>query len=89
MTQKRRGRRSRLSRTVEGQVHIDWPHFYVYRGADREPTQFMELTLAEFTFGYLAMIDNPRSSSFTCTIMLEILKDMMLDSTLYGWYQMN
>ena len=46
----------------------------------------MELTLAEFTFGYLAMIDNPRSG-FNPTIMLEILKDMMLDTTLYGWSQ--
>ena len=63
-TQKtKRGKRSGISRTVEDQVlrEIDWPHFYIYRGADRKPTLFNDLTLAEFNFGFLAMLDSPRS----------------------------
>ena len=34
---RRKGKKSGLSRTVEDQVlkEIDWPHFYIYRGQDR------------------------------------------------------
>ena len=65
---------------------IDWPHLYVYRGADRRPAQYSELTLAEFVHGYLSMLDNPRNN-FSREVMLNILKDMTLDTALYGWPQ--
>ena len=85
---KQRGKKSGLQRTVEDQVvnEIDWPHLYIYRGQDRKPTHYGELTLAEFVFGFLSMVDNPRNE-FDRPLMLSILKDMMLDTTQYGWYQ--
>ena len=85
---KQRGKKSGLSRTIEDQVirDIDWPHLYVYRGTDRKPAQYNELTLAEFVHGYLSMIDNPRNN-LSREVMLNILKDMTLDATLYGWPQ--
>ena len=60
------------------------PHLYVYRGADRRPAQYNELTLAEFVHGYLSMMDNPRNN-LSREVMLNILKDMTLDAALYGW----
>ena len=65
---------------------IDWPHLYVYRGTDRRPAQYNELTLAEFVHGYLSMIDNPRNN-LSREVMLNILMDMTLDAALYGWPQ--
>ena len=85
-TQKtKRGKRSGLSRTVEDQVlgEIDWPHFYIYRGADRKPTLFNDLTLAEFNFGLLVILDSPRSV-FNREVMLNLMKELMIDTTIYG-----
>ena len=85
---KQRGKKSGLQRTVEDQVvnEIDWPHLYIYRGQDKKPVHYADLTLAEFVFGYLSMVDNPRND-LDRPLMLSILRDMMLDTTQYGWYQ--
>ena len=60
---KKKDKKSGISRTVEDLVlsEIDWPHLYVYRGQDRKPAIYNDLTLAEFIFGYILMINNPRS----------------------------
>ena len=86
--QKKKGKKSGVSRTVEDQVlrEIDWPHLYVYRGQDRKPATYNDLTLAEFIFGYISMIDNPRNM-LDKELMLQTLRNMMLDTTQYGWVQ--
>ena len=85
---KKKGKKSGISRTVEDQVlrEIDWPHLYVYRGQDRKPATYNDLTLAEFIFGYISMINNPRNM-LDKELMLHILRNMMLDTTQYGWVQ--
>ena len=85
---KKKGKKSGVSRTVEDQVlrEIDWPHLYVYRGQDRKPATYNDLTLAEFIFGYISMIDNPRNI-LDKELMLQTLRNMMLDTTQYGWVQ--
>ena len=84
----RKGKKSGLSRTIEDQVvrEIDWPHLYIYRGYDRRPTHFNELTIAEFVHGYISMVDNPRNN-FNIPVMMKILKDMMADTAQYSWLQ--
>ena len=85
---RKKGKKSGLSRTVEDTVvrEIDWPHLYVYRGSDRRPTQFNELTIAEFVYGYIAMVENPRND-FNRLVMMQLLRDMMMDASLYSWPQ--
>ena len=85
---RRRGKKSGQSRTVEDTVirEIDWPHFYVYRGNERRPTHYSDLTVSEFVLGFLSMIDNPRNG-FNRDLMLSLLKDMMNDVSQYGWNQ--
>ena len=85
---KKKGKKSGISRTVEDQVlrEIDWPHLYVYRGQDRKPATYNDLTLAEFIFGYISMINNPRNM-LDKEFMLQTLRNMMLDTTQYGWVQ--
>ena len=59
----RRGKKSGLSQTDEDQIvnEIDWPHFYIYRGQERKPIQYTQITQSEFTYGFLAMLNNPRN----------------------------
>ena len=85
---RRRGKKSGQSRTVEDTVirEIDWPHFYVYRGNERRPTHYSDLTVSEFVLGFLSMIDNPRNG-FNKDLMLSLLKDLMNDISQYGWNQ--
>ena len=85
-TKRKRGKRSGISRTVEDMVvnEIDWPHFYVYRGQERKPIQYAQITQSEFMYGFLAMLDNPRNT-MDKEIMLALLKDLMLDASQYGW----
>ena len=85
---RRRGKKSGQSRTVEDTVirEIDWPHFYVYRGNERRPIHYSDLTISEFVLGFLSMIDNQRNG-FNRDLMLSLLKDMMNDVSQYGWSQ--
>ena len=82
----KKGKRSGISRTVEDMVvyEIDWPHFYVYRGQERKPIQYAQITQSEFMYGFLAMLDNPRNT-MDKEVMLALLKDLMLDASQYGW----
>ena len=75
-----------MSSTVEDQIvnEIDWPHFYIYRGQERKPIQYTQITQSEFTYGFLAMLDNPRNY-MDRELMLSILKTLMLDASQYGW----
>ena len=83
---KRKGKRSGQARTVEDLVIrvIDWPHLNVYRGPERRPVRYNELTLPEFVHGYLQMIRNPKNG-FDQDIMMQILSDMMEDALSYSW----
>ena len=60
-----------------------WPHYFIYRGHERSPAAFEQLTVAEFVAGYIQVHDaaNPGNRAF----MLAHLKDLMEDSTLLGW----
>ena len=82
----RRGKKSGQARTVEDVVitEIDWPHLNVYRGPERRPVRFNELTVSEFIYGFLQMISIPRNH-FNQDIMLNILKLMMEDTLNYPW----
>ena len=52
--------------------HVQYePVEYIYRGQDRQPTTFGELTLAEFVYGFISMIDNPRNL-FDKELMLSV-----------------
>ena len=37
---------------------VDWPHFYVLKGANRKSTTFDELQADECAYGCLKMIEN-------------------------------
>ena len=84
----RRGKKSGQSRTAEDTIvrDVDWPHFYVFRGQDRKAVKFLELTLPEFVMGFLCMLANQRNG-MDRDLMLPILKDMMVDTIVYGWPQ--
>ena len=82
----RRGKKSGQARTVEDLVlkDIDWPHFYLYRGADRRPVKFTEMNLNEFVYGFLCMLNNPRFS-YDKVIMVNLLQEMMADAMEFSW----
>ena len=83
---RKRGKRSGAARTVQDAVvhDIDWPHFHIYAPPGAEPTTYPQLTIPEFTFGYLQMVDQP-DAKFNRAIMWDLLKDIMEDAVEYPW----
>ena len=65
---------------------IDWPHLYVTRVVDgqRKNLVFKDLTLDEFVFGFMSMLDNPRCKLNRRT-METVLKDFMQHSIELSW----
>ena len=85
---RRRTRRSGMARTVEDQVlvEIDWPHFHLYRGNDRRPARFNELTPIEFAYGFMMMLNNPQSR-FDRVVMTDLFTDILTDALSFPWEQ--
>ena len=85
-TARTRGKRSGAARTVQDTVKrdIDWPHFHIYTAPGAEPMTFERLSVQEFVFGYMHMVDQ-QDSKLDRSIMWNILKGMMEDATEYPW----
>lgn len=64
-------------------VTIEWPHFHVFRGADRKPAQYDDLSMAEFVFGYLAIVQEGEHPSTVKRAMLLHLQGLMQDAAEY------
>ena len=81
-----RGKRSGAARTVQDTVKrdIDWPHFHIYTAPGAEPRTFEGLSVQEFVYGFMHMIDQP-DARLDRNIMWDILKNMMEDATEYPW----
>jgi hypothetical protein len=82
-----RGKKSGRSKTVHDVVlkDIDWPHYYVYHGADRQGARYEDLAVHEFVFGYLCQVLDGVDSQKNKNIMLAHLRDLMCDTMDYQW----
>ena len=85
-THRARGKRSGAARTVQDKVvrDIDWPHFHIYTPPGAEPMTFLALSIPEFTYGFLHMIDQP-DANFDRRVMWDLLKAVMEDAVEYPW----
>ena len=85
-THRTRGKKSGAARTVQDSVlkDIDWPHFHIYTPPGTEPMTFLRLSVQEFTYGFMQMIDRP-DARFDRQVMWNLLKDVMEDATEYPW----
>ena len=83
-----RGKKSGSDLTASDRIsrYIDWPHFHIYRGYERLPVRYKELTVAEFSHGYMQMIKNPRNR-FDHELMLGLLSDLLEDAVDWPWEQ--
>ena len=84
--QRPRGKRSGAARTVQDTIinDIDWPHFHIYSPPGTEPMTFSQLSIAEFVYGYLLMVDQ-QGAKFDREIMWSLLRNIMEDATEYPW----
>ena len=81
-----RGKWSGAARTVQDKVvrDIDWPHFHIYTQPGTEPMTYECLSIPEFTYGFLHMVDQP-DASFDRGVMWDLLKIVMEDASEYPW----
>lgn len=84
---KTRQLKSGRDKTAAECVHIpvEWPHYYVFRGADRRPARYDDLTVAEFVSGYMNIVMQKLDDTKTTKLMLMHLNNIMHDATLYSW----
>lgn len=82
-----KGKKSGRAKTAEDVIvrEIDWPHFYVHRGHSRQAARYEDLTIPEFTFGYLSMITNGNHSPTETEHMLNHLRELMRDAMDFPW----
>ena len=85
--QRTRGKRSGAARTVQDTVKrdIDWPHFHIYTAPGADPMTFERLSVQEFVFGYMLMVDQ-RDSKLDRAVMWNVLKGIVEDATEYPWH---
>ena len=85
-TGRARGKRSGAARTVQDKVlrDIDWPHFHIYTPPGEEPMTFERLSIPEFVYGYLHMVDQT-DAKFDRQIMWDFLKNLMEDAAEFPW----
>ena len=86
-----KGKTTGSTRTADDlhvQKDVTWPHFYVRRGSERRPVVFDELTLPEFVYGFLAMIEEAPENQSMKDKMLFRLKEIMRDCTDFDWVTM-
>ena len=61
---------------------ISWPHELVYNSGG-EPVIFKHISMAQFVSGYLSVFDTVKSGGKQ--VMLKHLKELMADTSTYGW----
>ena len=83
-SQRKRGKRSGAARTVQDSVDIDWPYFHIYTQPGEEAMTYERLSIPEFVYGYLHMVDQPEAK-LDRRVMWDLLKAMMEDATEYPW----
>ncbi len=54
---------------------MDWPHYYLFK--NNKPPTFADLTLPDFIYGYLCMLDN--ATDLDRPRMSSLLNDLMED----------
>ena len=84
--EKRKGKKSGRLVTADHIIvkRVDWPHFHVYRGADRSPASYKDLTIQEFVYGFLCSLEETKRQT-SKEHMLCHLKELMEDAIQYGW----
>ncbi len=80
-----RGKKSGRARTADDTVSndIDWPHFYVYQGAERRAAKYEDLNVQEFVFGYLQCVLSQTPD--VQVYMYKHLSELMRDAMDYTW----
>jgi hypothetical protein len=68
-------------------VQLDYPHKHVLRGAGRPAPLALDLSMAEFTFGYAEMMEDQTLDQAIRFHMLAFLKILMEDANNRPWQQ--
>ena len=80
-------RKSGRNRTADDVIskEIDWPHYHCYRGPDRLPARYEELSIPEFVQGYLTTALDGKQNAQTREKMLRHLQELMRDASDHRW----
>lgn len=62
---------------------VSWPHFYIFRGLNRTPAAYDDLTVQELVFGTLSYIKESKSDMKDA--IQEHLRSIMADAMEYPW----
>jgi hypothetical protein len=84
---KGKGKKSGRAKTAKdvAKKSVDWPQFHVYRGAARDTPAYDELTLQEFTAGYLAVVHASKAVQSAKDVQLLHLQRLMTDAQSHTW----
>ena len=84
--QRLRGKKSGAARTVQDTIvnDIDWPHFHIYSPPGAQPMTFERLSVPEFAYGYLHMVDQ-QGAKFDREVMWDLLNLIMEDAAEFPW----
>jgi len=63
---------------------VEWPHFHIFRGHDRQPATYDELSVQEFVCGYLTALEHEPEARDK-ELKLAHLRHLNQDCTEYGW----
>ena len=82
----KKGKKSGRARTVQDIVvkDIDWPHFYVYRGSDRKPASYEDLSIPEFVYGYTTQMTEEKDGTIKEKMAVH-LNMLMRDAIDFTW----
>lgn len=87
-TNNSKGKTSGATKTADD-LHVRrdilWPHFYIHRGPERRPARYEELSLPEFVYGFLCMLDDSPEPAPVKSLMLAKLRDVMRDALDFDW----
>ena len=64
---------------------VDLLHFNVFKGPSLKAGEYYSLSIAEFVFGYLGNALQPGTSLRDQSAMLQHLRNLMHESTMYPW----
>ncbi len=64
---------------------ISWPHYYVFRGPTRSAAAYDNLTIQEFVYGMLCMLQEAKPE--TQPHMHTLFQELMVDAMEYPWPQ--
>jgi len=62
---------------------INWPHFYVFRGINRTPATYDNLSLPEFVYGTMCQIKDAKPEE--AAALQDQLRNLMADAMKYNW----